>query len=76
MFDRIVMASEALRRGMMQTRGTLIPALCGCRACGTQFAIAAPTLGVCAACGAEMTPLDPRRPAPVPEQQVPTRNAA
>jgi hypothetical protein len=55
MFDRIVETSEALRQAMQLSRGTLIPALCGCKACGTVQMIAAPVLGICADCRAELT---------------------
>jgi hypothetical protein len=52
MFEQAIQASEAMRA---QNQGTLIPALSGCRACGTMHMIAAPVLGVCEDCGGELT---------------------
>jgi hypothetical protein len=57
MFDCIVQTSEALRRAAERGSATLLPALCGCQACGTTQLIAAPLIDVCAACGAELTVL-------------------
>jgi hypothetical protein len=54
MFDRIVQTSEALRRAAERGSETLVAALCGCEACGTKRLIAAPSIGICAACGAEL----------------------
>ena len=57
MFDCIVQTSEALRRAAERSSGTLFPALCGCDACGTTQLSAAPSIGTCAVCGAELTVL-------------------
>lgn len=52
MFDQIVQVSEAFRQSAGQMR--LMPALQGCRDCGTTHMIAAPALRTCADCGATM----------------------
>ncbi len=57
MFDCIVQTSEALRRAAERGSEMLFPALCGCEACGTTQLIAAPSIGACAVCGAELTVL-------------------
>jgi hypothetical protein len=57
MFDCIVQTSEALRRAAERSSETLFPALCGCEACGTTQLIAAPSIGTCAVCRAELTVL-------------------
>lgn len=57
MFDCIVQTSEALRRPSERGSGTLFPALCGCEACRTTQLIAAPSIGICVVCGAELTVL-------------------
>jgi hypothetical protein len=57
MFDQAVEASEAMRESAGRTSGALIPALCGCISCGTVQMIAAPTLGICGDCGADLTPV-------------------
>jgi len=56
MFEQAVQASEALRQAA-QDQGTLIPAVAGCRTCGTARMIAAPALGSCEGCGAGLTVL-------------------
>jgi hypothetical protein len=53
MFDQAVEASEAMR----QCRGTLIPALCGCKGCDAVRMIASPAPSVCTTCGSAMTVL-------------------
>ena len=53
MFGQAVQVSNAMR----WTEGALMPALCGCRACDTTHMIAAPRLGLCEECGAELTVL-------------------
>ena len=58
MFDHIVQTSEALRTAAERVAETLIPALCGCEACGTKKLIADPSIGTCADCGAELTVLE------------------
>ena len=55
MFDQAIQASEAAREGMHLSSGRLLPALAGCIACQTIELIAAPRLGFCAGCGAELT---------------------
>ena len=55
MCDQVVNASEAMRESAVLSSGALIPALCGCRACGTVQMICAPVLGACDGCGAELT---------------------
>jgi hypothetical protein len=55
MFDQAIQASEAAREGMRLSSGRLIPALAGCIKCRTIEMIAAPTLGFCTGCGAELT---------------------
>ena len=57
MFEQAVQTSEAMRQAERQGRGALIPALSGCRACQTVQMIAAPVLGLCSDCGAELTVL-------------------
>jgi hypothetical protein len=57
MFDRIVQTSGALRTAVERGSETLIPALCGCEPCGITQLIAAPLIGTCAGCGAELTAL-------------------
>ncbi|KFG70626.1 hypothetical protein JH26_03380 [Microvirga sp. BSC39] len=57
MFDCIVQTSEALRRAAERSSGMLFPALCGCEACGTTQLIAAPSIGTCSVCRAELTVL-------------------
>jgi hypothetical protein len=57
MFDQAVEASEAVRESTGLTSGALIPALCGCLSCGTVQMIAAPVLGVCSECGADLKPI-------------------
>jgi hypothetical protein len=59
LFDQAVQASEALRETAIGGRDTLIPALMGCRDCGTVAMIASPALGRCADCGAELEILGP-----------------
>jgi hypothetical protein len=61
MFEQAVQFSEAFRQGAGQMRGSLVPALKGCPHCNTVEMIAAPSLGTCADCGAEMTVLGPAR---------------
>ncbi|PVE21589.1 hypothetical protein DC522_25690 [Microvirga sp. KLBC 81] len=59
MFEQAVEFSEAFRRGASRMQGSLVPALKVCPPCRTVHMIAAPALGTCAACGAEMRVLDP-----------------
>jgi len=54
MFDCIVQTSEALRRASEQGLETLLPAQCGCEACGTTQQIASPSIGICAVCGTDL----------------------
>jgi hypothetical protein len=54
MFEQAVQASDALQWSA-RSDAALIPALSGCRACGTTQMIAAPVLGICEDCGAERT---------------------
>jgi hypothetical protein len=54
MFDSLVQASEAMRLGAGTATGSIAPALCGCVQCGTRRLIAAPTLGSCDDCGADL----------------------
>jgi hypothetical protein len=59
MFEDAVRVSEALRLAAAEASfRPLMPALAGCRACGTAEMIAAPALGTCLACGAELVVLD------------------
>ena len=60
MFEQAVQASEAGR----QANATLIPALSGCRSCWTTQMIAAPALGVCEDCGADLTVRGSAEPKP------------
>jgi hypothetical protein len=69
MFDYIVQTSEALRRAAERGSATLIPALCGCEACGTTQLIAAPSIGTCAVCGAELTVLSSMMTPEAPDQE-------
>jgi hypothetical protein len=62
MFDRAVQASEAMKQAVQQARVLLIPARSTCRACTTVQMIAAPVLGQCRHCGAELVPLEERDP--------------
>jgi hypothetical protein len=55
MFDQAIQASEAAREGMHLSSGRLIPALAGCIKCRTVGMIAAPGLGFCTGCGAQLT---------------------
>jgi hypothetical protein len=55
MFDQAIQASEAVREAMGLGTGRLIPALAGCIECRTIEMIAAPVLGLCTGCGAELT---------------------
>jgi hypothetical protein len=57
MVDRIIRTSEALEATTEGDAETLIPALCGCEACVTKQLIAAPSIGICAECGAERSVL-------------------
>lgn len=54
MFEHVVQVSEASRQGAGEMRGRLIPALQGCPECRTMRMIAAPALGTCVDCGAEL----------------------
>ena len=69
MFDCIVQTSEALRRAAERHSETLFPALCGCLACGTTQLIAAPSIGICAACGAELTVLTSVTTSQAPDEE-------
>ena len=57
MFAQAVQVSEAMQQAAQQGNGALIPALSGCRACQTVQMIAAPVLGRCKDCEAELTVL-------------------
>ena len=57
MFEQAVQASEAMHKAAQRGDRALIPALSGCRACRTVQMIAAPVLGLCNDCGAELTVL-------------------
>jgi hypothetical protein len=59
MFEQAVQFSEAFRQGASRMQGSLIPALKGCPHCRSVQMIAAPALGTCADCGAEMRVLGP-----------------
>lgn len=61
MFDHIVQVSEAFREGASRMQGSLIPALKGCPECRTVHMIAAPVLGTCVDCGAELKVLSESR---------------
>jgi hypothetical protein len=74
MFEQAVQASEAMRR-IAQGGGTLIPALSGCRMCQTTQMIAAPVLGVCKDCGADLTVLGSAEPI-APDVETTVRAAA
>jgi hypothetical protein len=54
MFEQAVEASEAMRQAAQYGDRALIPALSGCMACQTAHMIAAPVLGLCKDCGAEL----------------------
>ena len=54
MFDQAVQASEAQREWTATGKGSLIPALMGCAECRSVAMIAAPALGTCADCGADL----------------------
>jgi len=69
MSNRIVQTSEALGRAAERGSEPLIPALCGCRECGTMHLIAAPLIGICAACGAELALLHSVRASQAPDQE-------
>ena len=56
MFEQAVRASEAMQRAA-QGRQILMPALSGCRTCRTAEVTAAPVLGRCGTCGAELAVL-------------------
>jgi hypothetical protein len=56
MFEQGVQTSEAMQRVAHGPR-MLIPALVGCRHCQTARMIAAPVLGFCDDCGAELSVL-------------------
>lgn len=70
MFDCIVQASEALRTAAARDSETLFPALCGCEACLTTQLIAAPSIGICAECGAEQTVLMSASTPRAPDQEL------
>ena len=57
MFEQAVQTSEAIRQATQRHSGMLMPALSGCPACRITHMIAAPALGVCEDCGAELTAL-------------------
>jgi hypothetical protein len=74
MLEQAVQASEAMRRAAQLSHGALIPALSGCRTCGTVQMIAAPALGLCEDCGAELTLLS-NSPEPMEHRKPLTRAA-
>jgi hypothetical protein len=51
MFEQAVLASEAMQQAAGRAGGAIVPALCGCRRCGTARMIASPALGLCKNCG-------------------------
>ena len=62
MFDRAVQASEAMKQAVQHARVLLIPARSTCRTCKSVQMIAAPVLGECRHCGAQLVPLEERDP--------------
>jgi len=59
MFENAARASEALRLAAAEPSfRPLMPALSGCPDCGTAQTIAAPSLGICVGCGADVAVLD------------------
>jgi len=58
MFEQAVQASEAMQGAAQQGGRALVPALFGCPACRTAQMIAAPAIGTCQDCGAELAVLD------------------
>lgn len=54
LFDQAIAAGEAQREGARVGQRPLIPALKGCRRCGTTAMIASPELGRCADCDQEL----------------------
>ncbi|MCP8940307.1 hypothetical protein NK718_17410 [Alsobacter sp. SYSU M60028] len=63
MFEQAVMASDAMRHTRL---GSLIPALRGCRGCGTQRMVMSPQAVHCSGCGAELAIL----PRPTPRAEA------
>lgn len=59
MFEQAIRASEAMLESARPSPSALIPALSGCADCGTMHMIAAPVLGLCDGCGAELTTVSP-----------------
>ena len=59
MFEEAVRASEAISHAAGAGAGALVPALSGCRSCGTLQMIAAPRLAACVGCGAPFEVLEP-----------------
>ena len=57
MVEHAVKVSRATQLTAREGYGTLVPALCGCRACRMVQMIAAPALGRCNRCGDELTVL-------------------
>ncbi len=57
MFEHAVNVSQAMQLTARQGYGTLVPALCGCRACRVAQMIGTPALGRCHRCGDELTVL-------------------
>ena len=58
MFEQAVQASEAMQWAAQQGGRALIPALFGCPVCRKAQMIAAPVIGTCQDCGAELAVLD------------------
>ena len=54
LFDQAVRAGEAQRESTVFGQRPLIPALKGCRDCGTVAMIASPALGTCSDCGKDL----------------------
>jgi hypothetical protein len=54
LFDQAIRAGEAQREGSALGQRPLIPAMMGCRDCGTLAMISAPALGTCADCRREL----------------------
>jgi hypothetical protein len=57
MFEQTVEVSEAFRQSASRMQGSLRMALKGCPDCGRTEMIAAPALGTCEDCGANMVVL-------------------
>ena len=77
MFSQLVQVSEAMRASAGAPTMSLEPALCGCVQCGTRRMIAAPALGPCEICGADLQALVRcETSAPTVAAETPVRHAA